>query len=105
MEHTSTPWSVCGKPPNDRWYEDITIGSADDTRIADVCCLDKNYKANAQFIVKACNAHDELVEIVKGWRAVVNEKALIKCEPGEEKFVADLVHKQADLLTKLEATP
>ena len=37
--------------------------------------------------------YNEMVEILKGWRDVVNGKALIKAEPGEGPFISDLCRR------------
>jgi hypothetical protein len=32
-----------------------------------------------------------MVQIIVGWQQVVNERGLVKANPGEEKFIADLI--------------
>lgn len=70
IAHTPTPWSICTDPANDSWYAGITISGKTgqgktDYRVADVFVLNHAYKANAEFIVRACNAHDDLLAALK----------------------------------------
>ena len=65
MEHTKTPWHDTGLPDS-CGYKAIN----GDTH--NVCVIHhdpntiKEQKANAEFIVKACNSHDALVEALQG---------------------------------------
>ena len=36
---------------------------------------------------------NEMIDIIKDWGRVVSGKALIKAEPGEEKFIANLIRR------------
>lgn len=85
MKHTKLPWKV---------YElDGSIGVQPlDIQRGDICCTHDPIdnpkganafdtarpvtegRANAQFIVKACNAHEELVSILKELIEVPNKK-------------------------------
>ena len=56
MKHTATPWEVYGNA----WYGI----KSDNIRIAAIFGLEEE-QANAAFIVKACNAHDELLAALK----------------------------------------
>jgi len=61
MTHTKTPWlisTVQGSPG-------IMIGGDDGSNVVCDMRLRSSVEANAAFIVKACNAHDELVEACK----------------------------------------
>lgn len=70
VAHTPTPWAVCYDPANDSWYAGVTISGKTgqgktDYRVADVSVLNHAYKANAAFIVRACNAHDDLLAALR----------------------------------------
>ena len=63
MEHTALPWEI-GKS----YTDDIAIRelSPDNECVADVLCLsDGEQEANAEFIVRACNSYEALVEACK----------------------------------------
>ena len=45
---------------------------------------------------------EDVIDIVKGWRSVVNGKAQIICNSGEEKFIADLVRKGVAFIEEVE---
>jgi len=51
MKHTPTPWEL---------YADSYIQGSDKKDVLKVIWTDERHDANAAFIVKACNAHDEL---------------------------------------------
>jgi len=61
-KHTATPWKI-GKS----YTTEIAIRECDTNDCVAVCCdlLEDEMKANAEFITRACNAHDELVEALK----------------------------------------
>ena len=54
------------------------------------------------FLPSVIIEYNEMRDIIRGWRDVVNGKALIKCEPGEEHFVADLVRRGIQILSRGE---
>lgn len=65
--HTKEPWAVCIDPPNDAWYEGVTIYTlSGNKRVADTCILTSEAKANARRIVACVNAcaglHTEILE-------------------------------------------
>lgn len=74
MTHTATPWEVYGEVANDD-IPTISILSVEDHYydgnpvINDGFDLAHTYgpiaQANAEFIVRACNAHDDLVKALK----------------------------------------
>lgn len=71
MTHTPTPWIF--KPGYDNTDGDLTLGSimGDDTHIARIW-NDQEYAENdAQFIVTACNAHEELVRALQKMEKVL----------------------------------
>ena len=45
------------------------------------------------FLPKVITDYNEMMEIIAGWRDVTNGKARIIAEPGEEKFIADLMRR------------
>ena len=45
------------------------------------------------YLPKVILDYNEMIAILKGWRAVVTGKAFIKAEPGEGPFVADLCRR------------
>ena len=52
-------------------------------------------KANAQFIIKACNSHDELLEACKNTRFIINSDPTLhhlKKEPWWEKLEQAITH-------------
>lgn len=55
--HTPTPFK--------QGYNDNQVIWADYKRVATLECSNKDWKANAKFIVKACNSHYELLEACK----------------------------------------
>ena len=58
MTHTPTPWK--------QGFKDNQCIYADYKNVANVQCREKEWQANAEFIVRAVNAHEELVEACKG---------------------------------------
>ena len=72
MSHTPGPWRISRESNghayisspcdigNDEWWEFASVVTKVEGRV------DKIGKANAAFIVKACNLHEELVEALKG---------------------------------------
>ncbi|WP_036305437.1 hypothetical protein [Methylopila sp. 73B] len=80
--HTPTPWAVCGS--DEHW---IDIKPAREKRrislsIATVATCTVDAEANAAFIVRACNAHDDLVAALK---AMVSD-AVELAESGDAGF-------------------
>lgn len=66
-EHTPVPWE--GFPPQDPTMIKTIIGypGMDDSERSPIIALGKGAKrkANAEFIVLACNAHDQMLEALK----------------------------------------
>jgi hypothetical protein len=64
MTHTATPWRISG-------YSDVNgnylhIGAETSPMV--LASMNERHvdtKANAEFIVRACNAHDDLVRVLK----------------------------------------
>ena len=66
-KHTPTPWQI-----HSDFYETDIIGNIDDATdgipyalVAMMDVTNDNWKANAAFIVKCVNLHDELVHVVE----------------------------------------
>jgi hypothetical protein len=65
-EHTPTPWQT--------QCEFFIVGGNPETTVADTVCQRQDspqWTANAAFIVKACNAHNKLVEALR-WYVEAN---------------------------------
>ena len=54
------------------------------------------------FLPSVITEYNEMLDVLIGWRDVVNGKAYIKVEPGEEKFVGDLVRKGLELIISID---
>lgn len=96
MEHSKLPWKAEQDKPN----SGVSIFSAGEPGSREwVCATSGRAIANADFIVKACNEHDELVEELN-----LHKAALTKFEhlTGEElvayKAKADMFDKMVDVL-------
>jgi hypothetical protein len=70
-EHTPTPWKkdeeYNTRPPMTSPFRVIANGSTSD-RVRPICRMElqgEEAQANAEFIVKACNCHEELLEVLK----------------------------------------
>lgn len=67
-KHTPTPWKVSS------WYDkdkgkNLVIKSTDNKIIADMQWqIDDTEKANADFLTRAVNSHEQLLLAVKGFR-------------------------------------
>ena len=66
--------------------------------VAEIQC-----RCGAQFPPKVIKDYNELVDQIKGWRDIVNGKALIKPEPGETSFVTDLMRRGRKILDKINS--
>jgi hypothetical protein len=78
MTHTPTPWAEFHDHPNPGVAASVAYirkaGSVNDAlEIASLfgCVASSEQKANAEFIVKAVNAHDELVAAVDGLKTIL----------------------------------
>lgn len=96
MNHTPTPYTVrdrSSNPNNGTGWRDILAKSSYD---GNDMYIGEALEADAQFIVRACNAHEELVALLK--RLVVWES-----EP--DKYtgdLADIAVEARKLLTTIE---
>ena len=58
-KHTPTPWKVDGN-------SDVFSGDPSKGTRKDIACIQSdNYAEDAEFIVRACNAHDDLLEALE----------------------------------------
>lgn len=76
-EHSKLPWRIS------KFFPEIVMG-ADGSWAAD-CVNFHCSKANAAFIVKACNAHDELVEALT---RIANGDGVYGAQAHEYKTIA-----------------
>lgn len=114
-KHTPGPWSVHFDNYNEDYSIEAPVGNATDT-ILELWYLDEEThhrfhtfhnetpeqaKANAEFIVRACNSHDELVEAL--------EKALLMLDAdgtwlsGIAKYPPASLVARADAIDKIRA--
>ncbi len=76
IKHTPTPWRT------DEDFDHLSVAGADGAQIADCCILgfkvkrnDAINRANAAFIVRAVNAHDDLVDALEVAKQFVEQEA------------------------------
>lgn len=81
--HTPTPWAVFHDHPNANTAKslgyirsvDADLGAYNSWGFSDIACCygcdEPEQKANVEFIVRAVNAHDELVKIVNNAQAIL----------------------------------
>ena len=110
-KHTPMPWIV-----TDERHDLIAIG-AECRRFS--CCVvngpnpssyaDKagiaqaaEQKANAEFIVRACNAHDELLEQLKAVTESLNMARLVMTDPQTRALAGEIVESARATITKVE---
>ena len=66
-----------------------------------ICSCGESYSPQVIYEYnKMLSEHNEMLSILRGWRDVVNGKALIKCADGEGPFVADLCRRGISILAK-----
>lgn len=69
LKATPRPWFVCGESPNTTWNEGVTIGKKlvdsrlNAQRVADVCVLNPEYKANAHLIAAAPDMYEYIARL------------------------------------------
>ena len=66
-ERTKLPWKLRQISKN---YIGIYAG---DYCVVSICTNDSNGLADAEFIVRACNSHEDLLDLVKRYAAVLKE--------------------------------
>jgi hypothetical protein len=57
--------------------------------VEEVICSCGQVYNSPQIIIE----YNEMREIITDWRDVLNGKALVKAEPGQEHFIADLMRR------------
>jgi len=88
-KHTPTPWSVkLGHCRHDHPDTSADVVDIEGFPVANTWCH-AWAKANAAFIVRACNAHEELVEAVKGLLAPAQRCATCKGQGGYGAYGAN----------------
>ena len=84
MTHTPTPYHV-----QDNWHPDIEGSVWIDSRTTEKPALAMS-KANAAFIVRACNSHDQLVEALLGFIHLVEEDKILANDTGRADLIKTL---------------
>jgi hypothetical protein len=87
MTHTATPWAV--EDNGNEYWPDINAKDAD----GDSVTIATVGRANAEFIVRACNAHDDLVkalqELVASADMIVCRETQATLEDCDKTLIAD----------------
>ena len=91
MNHTPTPWHL--HKVSER---DYNIGDSNDS------CIATAYwnEANAEFIVKACNSHDALLEALKAFEHAFDSGLDIKAEFVGSMLLGDAIEKAKAAIIK-----
>lgn len=92
MNHTPTPWTVpdrSSKPNNGTEWRDIIAKS--DYNGVDMY-VGEALKHDAQFIVAACNAHEELVKIAQAYRNYLKRAAHTDGEVATYHHIEDVLN-------------
>ena len=78
MEHTATPWrsDVDNIYSGGYYIAKIVHGGTD-----------KAIKVDAEFVVRACNAHDELLEALKGLIALLEDDGSYSAHEYEQEML------------------
>lgn len=99
IRHTPTPWKTTKSTAD---FYDITPAGDILPTIASVWDGEKkNAEANAAFIVRACNAHDELVLAAKD--AAITIKLIMDCFPSAKASESHVFMRLMKALAKAEA--
>jgi hypothetical protein len=93
---TATPWTI--EEPS-KGFDGYIIHGADNVELATLLnSNEKDSKANAAFIVRACNAHEELLNVV-----LALKKYGWKFQPESLSFeVRELINMACDAIAKAE---
>ena len=96
-KHTRLPWETEGNPsddPDPRW---LIVSMTAETILAVTC--GGNDQANAEFIVRACNSHEDLLKACeKSWK-LLQEVARMNIQPFPTMAV-DLNNELRELIAK-----
>ena len=105
MEHKKTPWGCDGTALNIEGSYVVYGDSGDDDD--EICIVSEMFadsiehesaaRANAEFIVKACNNHDALVEALKA-----SGKFVDMVGNGNEPTLEDCIYMKAQIKEALE---
>lgn len=55
------------------------------------------------YLPEVISTYNEMIDIIIGWRDVLNGKAQVKAEPGEGPFIADLMRRGIEIIVLNEA--
>ncbi len=91
MEHTPVPWTIQNANDNYTQYQIEAKGWGIIARVEDIS---NESHANAQFIVSACNCHEELLETL--------ERLLLECETNND-FAAECEGPEWDAMEAAKA--
>lgn len=73
-QHTPTPWNIHQPSYNET---PLIFGLGDDYAIAEISGVDQtNKEASAEFIVRACNAHEDLINALTGALEYIEEDCI-----------------------------
>lgn len=97
MNHTPTPWKIV---TDDKESDKNIIADARGNHIARTYGYQKEYHPNAQFIVTACNAHEDLVKALEDVREYFadcadasSEGDPLEFKPNKEMTILDSIEK------------
>ena len=95
MEHTATPWKY---DEDSRWPNYLMGHEANPSNgwISRVARIEYLSKVDAEFIVRACNTHDELVEVLKGARLAITDPNLGPSRNGPALYIIEQAIAKAE---------
>lgn len=96
-KHTELPWSINNWPQGDA---EIRIGAKGTPRIATIHLRDvsiNGQKANADFIVRACNNYNNLLRVLK---TIAENCDLYETDPETGEILSTLASKAIDKAEK-----
>jgi hypothetical protein len=102
-KHTATPWKWTtgeGTKTAGGRIESDTSAFGLETHIADMVTVNQNLKADAEFIVRACNMHEELVTALKN-----AGQELLALDNGKRPSVSARIEEVRRALAKINSTP
>jgi hypothetical protein len=110
MTHTPTPWAEFHDHPNPGVAASVAYirkaGSVNDAlEIASLfgCVASSEQKANAEFIVKAVNAHDELIAALSGLTHIIESAGLLNLSNGVQLGQTSWLVKASDCMDQANA--
>lgn len=100
MNHTPTPWAVTSD--STQWhYIHGTEGAGIIAEVHKRSNVNNEGLANAAFIVKACNAHEDLVAILTEARNQASDACAVLSPTEEKGFYKNTVHDVKDAVRTL----